>query len=177
MTSGFPVQSGRQFGSPTLRHTDYCLHPVGRGFELPGINRVRLRDRHRSQHAGSSPQAVQSPPRAPIRCISVITASRRPHTQAAATAGRHTGLHTLLEILGCKNPRIPEHQRLGDGRVGLARESTPGRHGNAARTTTSHASTRSTYPTEHPRPTHTGWSKRRARPRHDTHGQPIPARH
>ena len=37
MTSGFPVQSGRQLGSPTLRHTDYCLHPVGRGFELPGV--------------------------------------------------------------------------------------------------------------------------------------------
>ena len=44
MTSGFPVQSGRQFGSPTLWHTDYCLHPVGRGFELPGVDRVRLRD-------------------------------------------------------------------------------------------------------------------------------------
>ena len=43
MTSGFPVQSGRQLGSPTLRHTDYCLHPVGRGFELPGVDRVRLR--------------------------------------------------------------------------------------------------------------------------------------
>ena len=120
MTRGFPVQSGRQFGPPTLRHADYCLHPVGRGFELPGINRVRLRDRHRAQHAG---QLAAGRPIAAQRADTLHQRHHRITASPYAGGGhgrRHTGLHTLLKILGCKNPRIPEHQRLGDGRVGFA---------------------------------------------------------
>ena len=60
---------------------------------------------------GSSPQAVQSPPRAPIRCISVITASRRPHTQAAATAG---GIPVSTRSSRSLAARILESQSISD---------------------------------------------------------------
>ena len=120
MTGGFPVKTDGQLSSLALRHTYHGFHPVGRGFELPRIDGIGLSNRHRSQHARqlAAYRPVSSERANALHQRHHCIASS-PHT-GCGHSRRHTGFHALVQILGCQNSRIPHHQRLSDGRIGLS---------------------------------------------------------
>ena len=109
--------------------------------------------------------AMSPPANAPIRFNIVPTASRRPHTQAAANTG---GSAVWARSSTSTWASIGEFHSINDraSTGSVSRSAAPVLHGSAARTATPRASIRSTYPYRRRCRTHTNWSTRRGWPRH-----------
>lgn len=103
---------------------------------------------------------------APIRFNIVPTASRRPHTQAAANTGGQRGLGAVLHFDLGKHRRIPQHQRSCEHGICFPDQQRLSSTGpRRAQRHRAHPS-RSTCPHRRRCRTHTNWSTRRGWPRH-----------
>ena len=118
--SGFPVQSAASSARRlcSTRITAFTRSAVASS-SWHQLCPVAV-DRHRGQHLGQLAAGWSN--RRPARRYAASASSPHhggPIRRRRATAGGIPVSTPSLKILGCENPRIPEHQRLGDGWVGL----------------------------------------------------------